>query len=93
MASGRETARRGAECRSAVCSHEPTSLQHDIICAVKGGEAQQKGSRRPGLGSTVDAIVKGLSTLCPQNCKDLVRLFSRTSTETTPPFGKKTMQR
>lgn len=64
---------------------------HHLHC--EGGEAQQKGSRRPGLGSTVDAIVKGLSTLCPQNCKDLVRLFSRTSTETIPPFGKKTMQR
>lgn len=47
MASGRETAWRGAECRSAVCSHEPTSLQHDIICAVKGGKPNKREADGP----------------------------------------------
>lgn len=62
---------QSADQLSAVMSRPACSMTSS---ALWRGEAQQKGSRRPGLGSTVDAIVKGLSTLCPQNCKDLVRL-------------------
>lgn len=58
--------------RSAVCSHEPASLHHYIICPVKGSST--KRSRRPGLSYTVDAIVK-LPWLCLQNCIDLVFLL------------------